>query len=46
MAKADSMEMEILPMAMMSAVARLTHSMCRTGGAVTCPDAPLNSTAL
>jgi hypothetical protein len=34
------MEMEILPMAMMSAVTRLTHSMLSTGGAVTCPAAP------
>ena len=31
MAKADSSEIVILPMAMTSAVTRLTHIMCATG---------------
>src|SRR5450830_1644603 len=40
MANADSMEIEILPMAITSAVTRLTHSKCETGGEETLTDAP------
>ncbi len=46
MANADSMEIEILPIAIASAEIRLTSSMRATGGAETLPDAPLVNSAL